>query len=118
MIFSSWECAQQVNESPHPRPQAHFRRYQLQNWLQKIGAQPLIVQGEIFQNFLLNAQKEVQKGWVAVPLTLWSVLQRSHHLGAAAARRKMRNSRSSLSTAKASRWTSCQPTRPTMSLKR
>eukprot|EP00035_Acanthoeca_spectabilis_P020534 m.433406 g.433406 ORF g.433406 m.433406 type:complete len:499 (-) comp17571_c0_seq1:68-1564(-) len=42
--------------------QAHFRRYQLQNWLQKIGAQPLIVQGEIFQNFLLNAQKEVQKG--------------------------------------------------------
>lgn len=42
--------------------QAHFRRYQLQNWLQKIGAQPLIVQGETFQNFLLNAQKEVQKG--------------------------------------------------------
>lgn len=42
--------------------QAHYRRYQLQNWLQKIGAQPLIVQGEIFQSFLLNAQKEVQKG--------------------------------------------------------
>eukprot|EP00041_Stephanoeca_diplocostata_P007025 m.97100 g.97100 ORF g.97100 m.97100 type:complete len:500 (-) comp16686_c0_seq1:188-1687(-) len=42
--------------------QAHFRRYQLQNWLQKIGAQPLIVQGETFQTFLLNAQKEVQKG--------------------------------------------------------
>jgi len=42
--------------------QAHFRRYQLQVWLQKIGAQPLIVQGESFQQFLLNAQKEVQKG--------------------------------------------------------
>lgn len=42
--------------------QAHYRRYQLQVWLQKIGAQPLIVQGESFQQFLLNAQKEVQKG--------------------------------------------------------
>jgi sorting nexin-17 len=42
--------------------QANFRRYQLQVWLQKIGAQPLIVQGETFQNFLLNAQKEVSKG--------------------------------------------------------
>jgi hypothetical protein len=44
------------------RLQAHFRRFQLQNWMQKIGAQPLIVQGEIFQSFLLNAQKEVMKG--------------------------------------------------------
>ena len=39
--------------------QAHFRRYQLQRWIQKIGAQPLIVNGESFQTFLLNAQKEV-----------------------------------------------------------
>lgn len=42
--------------------QANFRRYQLQVWLQKIGAQPLIVQGETFQQFLLNAQNEVKKG--------------------------------------------------------
>ena len=42
--------------------QAAHRKFMLQNWLQKIGAQPIIVQGETFQNFLLNAQKEVQKG--------------------------------------------------------
>eukprot|EP00039_Didymoeca_costata_P006144 m.87789 g.87789 ORF g.87789 m.87789 type:complete len:500 (+) comp13129_c2_seq6:234-1733(+) len=41
---------------------AHLRRHQLQRWLQKIGAQPIIVNGETFQTFLLNAQKEVQKG--------------------------------------------------------
>jgi len=42
--------------------QAALRRYQLQRWLQKIGANALLVKGEHFQNFLLNAQKEVQKG--------------------------------------------------------
>ena len=41
---------------------AALRRYQLQRWLQKIGANALLVKGEHFQNFLLNAQKEVQKG--------------------------------------------------------
>lgn len=45
------------------RPEhAHDRRYRLQRWLQKIGGQKLIVEGETFQTFLLNAQKEVQKG--------------------------------------------------------
>ena len=42
--------------------QAHSRRVQLQRWMQKVGGQPLIVQGETFQTFLLNAQGEVQKG--------------------------------------------------------
>ena len=36
---------------------AHDRRYRLQRWLQKIGGQKLIVEGETFQNFLLNSQK-------------------------------------------------------------
>lgn len=38
------------------------RRWGLQRWLQKIAQQPVIVQGQTFQNFLLNAQKEVQRG--------------------------------------------------------
>eukprot|EP00730_Choanoeca_flexa_P016313 TRINITY_DN7675_c0_g1_i1.p2 TRINITY_DN7675_c0_g1~~TRINITY_DN7675_c0_g1_i1.p2 ORF type:complete len:482 (+),score=173.85 TRINITY_DN7675_c0_g1_i1:3565-5010(+) len=38
------------------------RRYYLQKWLQRIAQQPLIVNGLIFQTFLLNAQKEVQRG--------------------------------------------------------
>eukprot|EP00054_Salpingoeca_dolichothecata_P024349 m.165711 g.165711 ORF g.165711 m.165711 type:complete len:626 (-) comp24983_c0_seq3:45-1922(-) len=42
--------------------QAHHRRWMLQRWIQKISQQPRIVQGETFQTFLLNAQKEVQKG--------------------------------------------------------
>ncbi|EDQ91616.1 uncharacterized protein MONBRDRAFT_15069, partial [Monosiga brevicollis MX1] len=38
------------------------RRYYLQKWLQKVAQQPLICNGTTFQTFLLNAQKEVQKG--------------------------------------------------------
>jgi sorting nexin-17 len=38
------------------------RRYELQRFLQKIAQRPAIIQGSTFQTFLLNAQKEVQKG--------------------------------------------------------
>ena len=38
------------------------RRWGLQRWFQKIAQQPVIVQGQTFQSFLLNAQKEVQRG--------------------------------------------------------
>ncbi len=37
------------------------RRYHLQRWLQRIGGQQVVVQGEIFQTFLLNAQEEVKR---------------------------------------------------------
>ncbi len=39
--------------------EAHYRRYMLQKWIQKIGSQPLVVNSGTFQTFLLNAQKEV-----------------------------------------------------------
>eukprot|EP00049_Salpingoeca_infusionum_P018697 m.358390 g.358390 ORF g.358390 m.358390 type:complete len:473 (-) comp18138_c0_seq1:706-2124(-) len=38
------------------------RRYLLQKYLQRIAQNPNIVNGDTFQSFLLNAQKEVQKG--------------------------------------------------------
>lgn len=41
---------------------ATLRRFHLQAWIQKIGSQALLVDGETFQTFLLNSQKEVQKG--------------------------------------------------------
>ena len=41
--------------------QAHYRRWMLQRWIQKIAAQPLLLNSETFQTFLLNAQKEVQQ---------------------------------------------------------
>lgn len=42
--------------------QAHYRRLCLQRWIQKIAQQPLVRDSVTFQTFLLNSQKEVQKG--------------------------------------------------------